>query len=49
MLRTLLEDRFNLAVHHDTKEMSGYALLVSKTGFKLKPADPGEGSTTGGN
>jgi len=49
MLRTLLQDRFHLAVHNDTKEMTGYALLVAKTGFKLKPSDPGEGSTSGGN
>jgi len=49
MLRSLLEDRFKLAVHHETKEMSGYALIVAKSGFKLKPVDPGEGSTTGGN
>ncbi|MGA1984329.1 MAG: TIGR03435 family protein [Acidobacteriaceae bacterium] len=49
MLRTLLEDRFHLAVHHETKEMQGYALMVAKSGFKLKPSDPGEGSTSGGN
>ena len=24
MLRTLLEDRFKLAVHHETKDMPGY-------------------------
>ncbi len=49
MLRSQLEDRFKLAVHHESKEMPGYALIVSKSGFKLKPSDPGEGSTTGGN
>jgi uncharacterized protein (TIGR03435 family) len=49
MLRSLLEDRFKLAVHHESKEMSGYALIIDKGDFKLKPADPGEGSTTGGN
>jgi uncharacterized protein (TIGR03435 family) len=49
MMRTLLEDRFHLTVHHDTKEMTGYALLVSKAGFKLKSSDPGEDSTSGGN
>jgi|HubBroStandDraft_1064217.scaffolds.fasta_scaffold10478_7 bla regulator protein BlaR1 len=37
MLRTLLEDRFKLAVHHETKDMPGYALVVAKGGFKLKP------------
>jgi uncharacterized protein (TIGR03435 family) len=30
MLRTLLEDRFHLAVHHESREMSGYALVVAK-------------------
>lgn len=49
MLRSLLEERFKLAVHHESKEMPGYALIMAKGGFKLKPADPGEGSTTGGN
>jgi uncharacterized protein (TIGR03435 family) len=44
MLRTLLEDRFNLAVHHVAKEMSGYALVVAKGGFILKPAEPGGSS-----
>ena len=43
MLRTLLEERFQLAVHQETKEVQGYALLVSKKGFKLKPVEPGSG------
>jgi uncharacterized protein (TIGR03435 family) len=41
MLRTLLEDRFKLAAHEESKEMPGYALVPAKSGFKLKPADPG--------
>lgn len=48
MLRTLLEDRFKLSVHHESKDMSGYALAVAKSGFKLKPVEPvepGEGDT----
>jgi uncharacterized protein (TIGR03435 family) len=49
MLRSLLEDRFKLAVHHESKEMPGYALIVAKGGFKIKPADPGEPSTSGGD
>ena len=49
MLRTLLEERFKLVAHGATKEMSGYSLEVGKTGFKLKPSDPGEPITTGGN
>jgi uncharacterized protein (TIGR03435 family) len=45
MLRTLLEDRFKLAVHRESKEMPGYALVVAKSGFKLKPVDTGEHDT----
>jgi uncharacterized protein (TIGR03435 family) len=48
MLRTLLEDRFKLAVHRESKEMPGYALVVARKGFKLKPAEPG-GSDTNSN
>lgn len=44
MLRTLLEDRFKLAVHDESKDMQGYALVVAKSGFKLKPAEPGDAS-----
>jgi uncharacterized protein (TIGR03435 family) len=49
MLRTLLEDRFKLAVHHETKDMPGYALVVAKGGFKLKPAAPNGSSGTTSN
>jgi uncharacterized protein (TIGR03435 family) len=50
MLRTLLEHRFHLSVHHESRDMSGYALVVAKGGFKLHPsADAGEGVTSGGN
>lgn len=45
MLKALLEDRFKLAVHRETKEMPGYALVVAKGGFKLKPVEPGGTST----
>jgi len=41
MLRTLLEDRFRLAVHRESKELPGYALVVANKGFKLKPVEPG--------
>lgn len=46
MLRTLLEDRFKLAVYRETKEMPGYAMGVAKSGFKLKPGGPGGTSTS---
>ena len=49
MLRTLLEERFKLTAHSVTREMSGYSLQVAKTGFRLKPSDPGEASTSGGS
>jgi uncharacterized protein (TIGR03435 family) len=35
MLRQLLADRFQLKFHHDSKELSVYAITVSKTGQKL--------------
>ena len=35
-VRTLLADRFELAVHHDTKEAPVYVLMVAKGGPKLK-------------
>jgi uncharacterized protein (TIGR03435 family) len=41
MLRTLLEDRLKLAVHRESKEMPGYALVAAKGGFRLKPVEPG--------
>jgi uncharacterized protein (TIGR03435 family) len=36
MLQGLLAERFQLAVHRETKEVSGYALLVDKDGPKLR-------------
>lgn len=44
MLRTLLEDRFKLAVHRETRSLPGYALVVAKGGLKLKPVDATGGS-----
>jgi uncharacterized protein (TIGR03435 family) len=38
MLRTLLADRFHLVHHYDQKEMAIYAMLVTKSGPKLQPA-----------
>jgi uncharacterized protein (TIGR03435 family) len=40
MLRTLLEERFGLQMHHDSKEQSVYALVVAKGGPKLTPSTP---------
>ncbi len=38
MLQALLRDRFHLAVHHESKTLPVYALIVSKAGAKLTPA-----------
>jgi uncharacterized protein (TIGR03435 family) len=45
LMRTLLEDRFKLAVHLETKDAPGYALVAAKSGFKLTPEQPGPGGT----
>jgi len=37
LLRALLEDRFQLKVRRETKEMPVYELAVAKSGSKLKP------------
>lgn len=47
MLQALLADRFKLTLHHDTKELPIYALVVAKGGPKLqqtKPDDANPGS-----
>jgi uncharacterized protein (TIGR03435 family) len=42
MMQALLAERFNLAIHHETKDRAVYALVVGKGGSKLKevPPDP---------
>jgi uncharacterized protein (TIGR03435 family) len=40
MLQSLLEERFGLKVHRDTRTGQGFALVLSKNGPKLKPAEP---------
>jgi uncharacterized protein (TIGR03435 family) len=42
MLRALLEDRFQLKIHRETRQLPVYALAISKSGPKLTP--PQEGS-----
>src|SRR6202035_3442216 len=49
MLRTLLEDRFQLKTHRETREVQGFALKVSKGGAKLQQAtgkENGQGITS---
>ena len=40
MMRALLADRFQLKVHHETRDLPIYSLAIAKGGSKLKPADP---------
>jgi uncharacterized protein (TIGR03435 family) len=42
MLQTLLKERFKLAVHHESKELAIYALVVDKGGPKFRPLDATE-------
>jgi uncharacterized protein (TIGR03435 family) len=44
MLRSLLEERFRLAIHRETRQLPAYLLTVAKTGPKLQPSR--EGSCT---
>jgi uncharacterized protein (TIGR03435 family) len=45
MLQVLLADRFQLVVHKETKNVSGYALTLSKEGSKLSPSKPDDKRT----
>lgn len=40
MLQALLADRFQLAVHHGTKQMPVYVLVVAKNGPKIQAVEP---------
>jgi uncharacterized protein (TIGR03435 family) len=40
MLQTLLKDRFQLAVHRETKVMPAFDMVVAKRGLKIAPFDP---------
>lgn len=39
MLRTLLKEQFKLASHIETRDIASYAMVQSKDGFKLQPAE----------
>lgn len=51
MLQSLLAERFKLTLHHATKDMPMYALVVAKGGSKLKesPDDPSSTDAGGPN
>jgi len=40
MMQAMLAERFHLKVHHETKELPIYALVVAKSGLKLKTSSP---------
>ena len=42
MMQALLADRFKLVVHHETRELHVYTLLIAKGGVKMKEAKPGD-------
>jgi len=44
MLQRLLEERFGLRVHHETRDFTAYALVVGKNGVKLKAPVPPTGT-----
>lgn len=52
MMQALLADRFQLKVHHETRDLPIYSLAIAKGGSKLKPADPNDpqaGSSSSGD
>src|SRR5262249_38191946 len=40
MIKNLLADRFRSAIHRETKEVSGFALVVGKDGQKISASAP---------
>jgi uncharacterized protein (TIGR03435 family) len=52
MLQTLLAERFKVEVHRQSKPVPGYALVVAKSGLKIKPVEDSghnSASTHGGS
>lgn len=45
MMQTLLEDRFRLKAHRETREVPAYIMTVMKGGIKLKAAEKGSCNT----
>jgi uncharacterized protein (TIGR03435 family) len=49
MLQTLLAERFQLKLHHETRTLQGYAIVVAKDGLRMKPSAPGTRGHTNDN
>jgi bla regulator protein BlaR1 len=47
MIQGLLADRFKLAMHHETRELPEYVLVVAKNGPKIREATPGDTYSNG--
>src|SRR5262249_7742042 len=41
-LQTLLNERFHMVLHRETKELQGFELVASRSGSKLKPSSESE-------
>lgn len=48
MLQALLAERFQLAVHRETKDLPVFALVIPKKGSKLREATPGDADSKAG-
>ena len=46
MLQALLAERFAMVLHHETKELSGYEMVVAKNGPKMKEPETDTGAPT---
>jgi uncharacterized protein (TIGR03435 family) len=46
MLRTMLAERFQLALHRETRQLPMYSLVVAKGGPKIRASADGEGKTS---
>jgi uncharacterized protein (TIGR03435 family) len=47
MLQSLLEERFSLKLHHETRELPAYNLVVGKNGLKLRNSVSLDGCSSG--
>jgi bla regulator protein blaR1 len=45
-MQSLLADRFRMAMHTESREMSAYALVVARNGFKLQKSEAAGGSSS---